>query len=66
MEARFERYHPDMDALHHGFRTQPCFVCRILAGNNERPQHFVYEDDKAIAFLDTFPRAYGYTLVRGT
>ena len=63
MEARFERYHPDMDALHHGFRTQPCFVCRILAGNNERPQHFVYEDDKAIAFLDAFPRAYGYTLV---
>ena len=52
-----------MDVLHHGFRTQPCFVCRILAGNNERPQHFVYEDDKAIAFLDAFPRAYGYTLV---
>ena len=66
MEARFERYHPDMDALHLGFRTQPCFVCRILAGNNERPQHFVYEDDKAIAFLDTYPRAYGYTLVAPT
>ena len=63
MEKQFERYYPDMDVLHHGFRTQPCFVCRILAGNNERPQHFVYEDDKAIAFLDAFPRAYGYTLV---
>ena len=63
MEKRFERYWPDMEVLHHGFRTKPCFVCRILAGNNERPQHFVYEDYKAIAFLDTYPRAYGYTLV---
>lgn len=63
MDKQFERYYPEMDVLHHGFRTQPCFVCRILAGNNERPQHFVYEDDKAIAFLDAFPRAYGYTLV---
>jgi ATP adenylyltransferase len=63
MEERFERYWPDMDVLHHGFRTQPCFVCRILAGNNEKPQPFVYEDDKAIAFLDAYPRAYGYTLV---
>jgi len=63
MEERFERYWPDMDVLHHGFQAQPCFVCRIMAGNNERPQYFVYEDDKAIAFLDTYPRAYGYTLV---
>ncbi len=63
MEKQFERYYPDMDVLHHGFRTQPCFVCRILAGKNERPQYFVYEDDKTIAFLDTYPRAYGYTLV---
>ena len=63
MEERFERYHPDMDVLHHGFRTQPCFVCRTLAGSNERPQHFVYEDDKAIALLDAYPWAYGYTLV---
>lgn len=63
MEEMFERYHPDMESLHHMFRTQPCFVCRILAGKNEKPQHFVYEDEGAIAFLDTFPRAYGYTLV---
>ncbi len=46
MEKQFERYHPDMDVLHHGFRTQPCFVCRILAGRNERPQYFVYEDQQ--------------------
>jgi diadenosine tetraphosphate (Ap4A) HIT family hydrolase len=63
MEERFERYHPDMEAFHHGMRTGPCFVCEIVAGVNELPQHFVYEDDEAVAFLDAFPRAYGYTLV---
>ena len=63
MEERFERYHPDMEAFHYGMRTKPCFVCEIVAGVNELPQHFVYEDDEAIAFLDAYPRAYGYTLV---
>jgi diadenosine tetraphosphate (Ap4A) HIT family hydrolase len=63
LEERYERYDPDLDALHHGFRTQPCFVCEVAAGANEMPQHIVYEDDKAIAFLDAYPRAYGYTLV---
>lgn len=63
LEKRYERYHPDMDAMHRGFRTEPCFVCQIMAGTNERAQHFVYEDDSTAAFLDGYPRAYGYTLV---
>jgi diadenosine tetraphosphate (Ap4A) HIT family hydrolase len=63
MEERFERYHPDMEAFHHGMRTKPCFVCEIVAGTNELPQHFDYEDDTAVAFLDAYPRAYGHTLV---
>jgi histidine triad (HIT) family protein len=63
MEERFERYHPDMEAFHRGMRTKPCFVCEIVAGSNERPQHFLYEDDGAVAFLVSYPRAYGYTLV---
>jgi diadenosine tetraphosphate (Ap4A) HIT family hydrolase len=63
MEDSFERYHPDMGAFHRGMRTKPCFVCEIVAGVNELQQHFVYEDDKAVAFLDAHPRAYGYTLV---
>jgi hypothetical protein len=29
MEKRFGRYHPDMEAMHHGFRTEPCFVCTL-------------------------------------
>ncbi len=63
MEQRFRRYHPDMEAFHREMRTKPCFVCEIMAGVNELQQHFVYDDGKAIAFLDAYPRAYGYTLV---
>jgi ATP adenylyltransferase len=63
VEERVERYWPDMDAFHHGMRTNPCFVCEIAAGTNELPQHLVYKDESAIAFLDAYPRAYGYTLV---
>ncbi len=52
-----------MGAFHHAMRTKPCFVCEIVAGTNEFPQHFIHEDEKAAAFLDAFPRAYGYVLV---
>ncbi len=52
-----------MEAFHRGMRSSPCFVCEVVAGTNALPQHFVYEDDNAVAFLDAFPRAYGYTLV---
>jgi diadenosine tetraphosphate (Ap4A) HIT family hydrolase len=63
MAERFERYHPNMDAVHHGFRTQPCFVCAIVRGETPFPENCIYEDDRALAFLDVYPRAYGYTLV---
>ena len=57
MEKRFERYHPDMEAMHHGFRTAPCFVCRMVEEDVRFPENIIYEDDRALAFLD------GYTLV---
>lgn len=63
MERQFERYHPDMDALHQRFRTESCFLCEVVEGTNELPQHFVYEDESSIAILDAYPKAYGYTLV---
>jgi diadenosine tetraphosphate (Ap4A) HIT family hydrolase len=63
MEERFERYWPDMEALHYNGRTRPCFVCEVAAGTNDKRQHIVYEDDKAISFLDSYARAYGYTSV---
>src|SRR5215211_1184121 len=66
MEERFERYHPDMEALHYGFRTQPCFICRMVRGDIRFPENIILEDARAVAFLDGYPRAYGYTLVAPT
>ena len=63
MEKRYERYHPDTEALHYGFRTEPCFVCRMVAGDIRLPENVIYEDEHALVFLDGYPRSYGYTLV---
>lgn len=63
MEKNFERYHPDLEAMHRGFRTQPCFVCRMAGGDIWFPENVILENDLAFVFLDGYPRAYGYTLV---
>ena len=63
VEGRFERYHLDVEAMHRGFRIHPCFVCRMVGGDSRFPENIFYEDDLALAFLDGYPRAYGYTLV---
>jgi diadenosine tetraphosphate (Ap4A) HIT family hydrolase len=52
-----------MKVFHHKARTRPCFVCEVVAGTNDEPQHIVHEDGEAIAFLESYPRAYGHTLV---
>jgi ATP adenylyltransferase len=41
----------------------PCFICELIAGNPEYRHHIIYEDDKAIAFLNKYPVLYGYTLI---
>jgi diadenosine tetraphosphate (Ap4A) HIT family hydrolase len=63
MSEGYERYHPDMEAVVHGFRTEPCFVCTMVQGEIRFPENIIYEDDRALVFLDAYPRAYGYTLV---
>jgi hypothetical protein len=63
MEERFGRSHPDMEAMHRGFRTDPCFMCRMVDGDILFPENIVYEDERFLVFLDGYPRAYGYTLV---
>jgi diadenosine tetraphosphate (Ap4A) HIT family hydrolase len=40
-----------------------CFICELLAGNPESAHHVVYEDERAIAFLQRFQTLYGYVLV---
>lgn len=59
----FARYCIDEDAYIRRVQTGPCFICEIVAGNPDYPAHIVYEDDVAIAFLDKWPRLYGWTLV---
>jgi len=59
----FERYSLEEAAYRHRVQTGPCFVCQIVAGTASPPQHVVYEDEEVIAFLDLYPRLYGYTLV---
>jgi diadenosine tetraphosphate (Ap4A) HIT family hydrolase len=63
MGEGYERYLPDMEAMHHGFRTKPCFVCTMVQGEVRFPENIIYEDERALVFLDGYPRAYGYTLV---
>jgi diadenosine tetraphosphate (Ap4A) HIT family hydrolase len=63
MGEGYERYHPDMEAMHHGFRTEPCFICTMVQGEVRFPENIIYEDEGALVFLDGYPRAYGYTLV---
>jgi diadenosine tetraphosphate (Ap4A) HIT family hydrolase len=39
-----------------------CFICAIVAGDDER-HHVVHEDDHSIAFLNRFPTLEGYVVV---
>ena len=38
-----------------------CIFCKIITG--DIPSHKVYEDDRALAFLDILPACRGHTLV---
>jgi diadenosine tetraphosphate (Ap4A) HIT family hydrolase len=40
-----------------------CFVCELLAGNPAYAHHLVYQDERAVAFLQRFQTMYGYVLV---
>lgn len=40
-----------------------CFICELLAGNPEFAHHVVYDDGRAVAFLNRYPALYGYVLV---
>lgn len=63
IEEKYERYHVDGEAYIKQAQTAPCFICQIVARSSEYPAHIVYEDEKAIAFLDKYPFLYGWTLV---
>lgn len=53
---------PDLDAYLASVRAR-CFICELVAGTPAHPHHVVYEDERAIAFLNRFPTVAGSTLV---
>jgi len=44
-------------------QTRPCFICEMVARNPAYTHEIVYEDDRAIVFLNKYPPLYGYVLV---
>ena len=52
----------DFNAVREELRGR-CFICEMLAGNPEYQHHVVYEDERAVAFLNQYPSLYGYALV---
>jgi HIT domain len=40
-----------------------CFICELLAGNSEFRHHVFYEDEFTVAFLNKYPKLFGYALV---
>lgn len=53
----------DIEAYIHRSQHGSCFICELIAGNPEYHHHVIYEDDRAIVFLNKYPVLYGYTLV---
>jgi diadenosine tetraphosphate (Ap4A) HIT family hydrolase len=57
-----KRKHVDFNAIREELRGR-CFICEMLAGNPEYEHQVVYEDERAVAFLNRYPSLYGYVLV---
>jgi diadenosine tetraphosphate (Ap4A) HIT family hydrolase len=60
-----KRKRVDFNAVREELRGR-CFICEMLAGNPEYQHHVVYEDERAVAFLNRYPSLYGYVLVAPT
>jgi diadenosine tetraphosphate (Ap4A) HIT family hydrolase len=59
----YERVAFDIKGYEARTQQRPCFVCAIIAGTHDLPEHIVYRDDFAIAFLNQFPPLLAYVLV---
>jgi hypothetical protein len=53
-----KRKRVDFNAIREELRGR-CFICEMLAGNPEYQHHVVYDDDRAVAFLNRYPSLYG-------
>ena len=53
----------DLQTYIHDIQTRPCFICKMVARHPAYAHEIIYEDDKAIVFLNKYPTLYGYVLV---
>lgn len=58
----FEYQEFDSKSYAERIQTGPCFICEMVARNSES-DHVIYQDERAIVFLNKYPTLYGYTLV---
>ena len=45
MSEGYERYHPDMEAVHHSFQTEPCFICSMVQGEIRSAENIINENE---------------------
>jgi diadenosine tetraphosphate (Ap4A) HIT family hydrolase len=57
-----ERHTFDSRAYFERIQSGPCFICEMVDGKLA-DNHVVYQDDRAIVFLNKYPTLYGYTIV---
>jgi len=53
----------NMDEYVERITSGPCFICEMLDGIYEHPEHIIYDNDQAVVFLNRYPPLYGYALV---
>lgn len=53
----------DLEQYNNEVQNSPCFICQMIAKNPDYDHYIIYEDDKAIVFLNKYPTLYGYVLV---
>lgn len=53
----------DVAAYEHQVRTGECFICGLVRGSSTQPEHVIYRDQRAIAFLSRPVAQLGYSLV---
>jgi diadenosine tetraphosphate (Ap4A) HIT family hydrolase len=62
----YERVPFDVEGYEARTQRRPCFICAIVTGTHDVPEHLVYRDEFAIAFMNQFPPLVGYVLVAPT
>ncbi|CAG0929679.1 ATP adenylyltransferase [Thermoflexales bacterium] len=53
----------DFQAYSCDIQTRPCFICQMVAGKPAYAHEIIYEDERAIVFLNKYPPLYGYVLI---